>query len=147
MDVQMPEYDCRELKWCRKWFHATEGRKNFGKFKLMHYSIFLLPSIQQFCCEIHYFTRLCSWHPAFHLHIQLGCAPALPSTYWCWAELLSYSAMESGGGRCWMEAPEMGLPGWAAAHSLIPAGNPPPWQTWPGHCCLVLGQAACARRR
>lgn len=134
------------LKWCCKWFHTTEGCKNLNKFKLMHYSIFLLPSIKQFCYEIHYFTPLWSWHPAFHLHIQLGCAPALPSTNWSWAELLSYSAMESGGDGHWMKAPEVGI----ARLQLIPDPSwkiPPPWHTWPGCCCLVLGQAACACRK
>lgn len=114
----------------------------------MHYSIFLLPSIQQFCCEIHYFTPLCSWHSAFHLHIQLGPAPALSSTDWCWAELLSSSAMESGAGRCWLETAEMGIARLGCSSLPDPSWKTaPPWNTWPGCCCLLLGQAACACRK
>lgn len=59
---------------------------------------------------------------------------------------LSYSAMESGGDRHWMKAPEVGI----ARLQLIPDPSwkiPPPWHTWPGCCCLVLGQAACACRK
>lgn len=127
------------LKWCCKWFHATEGHKNFNKFKLMHYSIFLLPSIQQFCCEIRYFTPLCSWYPAFHLHIQLH------------RLVLSWVTQLFCRGIWWWEGLDGSMDGdCQAGLSSLPDPSwktPPPRHTRPGHCCLVLGPAACACKR
>lgn len=104
------------LKWCCKWFHATEGHKNFNKFKLMHYSIFLL---HQFNSSAVKFAILLLCVVDILLSISMS-----SSTDWCWAELLSSSAMEFGGGRGWMEA-WMGIARLGWAHSLIPAGKLP----------------------